>query len=258
MFKLNENYQVDRTIPKCDYNRYSPAEISTMKTLKSQIYINILREDSVTSLLNSYLDLNFEVIEKADKSRYRNGNDVRLVNLGLIVLFSNFKLSTSSVRHLEDISHAHIVFLMYNLITSAKGSHDLSIAFDRDCGRRRDKLVHNKNTKGKYHLRIMLKDELGFVEHEEKATYGLGYNLTLTKNKDEAVIDKAGGVADPRRKIDHIQRYVPHYTPFVQQQGFFSEQFLSKTPRELRYVERSIFMKEMNIQNLWNFKLGSH
>ena len=64
MFKLNENYEVDRKILKSDYIRYSPAETSTIKTPNSQIYINISREDSVISLLNSYLDLSFEVIKK--------------------------------------------------------------------------------------------------------------------------------------------------------------------------------------------------
>ena len=64
MFKLNENYEVDRRILKCDYIRYSPAETSTINTPNSQIYINIPREDSVISLLNSYLDLSFEVVKK--------------------------------------------------------------------------------------------------------------------------------------------------------------------------------------------------
>ena len=62
------------------------------KTPNTHIYINIPREDSVISLLNSYLDLNFEVIKKADDSRYGNGDEIRLVNLGPIALFSNFKL----------------------------------------------------------------------------------------------------------------------------------------------------------------------
>ena len=53
MFKLSENYEIDRRILKCDYTRYSPAEISTINTANSQIYINIPREDSVISLLNS-------------------------------------------------------------------------------------------------------------------------------------------------------------------------------------------------------------
>ena len=76
---------------KCDYIRYSTAETSTIKTPNSQIYINKPREDSVISLLNSYLDLNFEVIKKVDDSRYGNGNDIKLVNLGPVALFSNFK-----------------------------------------------------------------------------------------------------------------------------------------------------------------------
>ena len=104
----------------------------------------------------------------------------------------------------------------------------------------------------------MLKDIFGFAECQEKATYGLGYKLTLTRNEDDAVIDKAGGIAEVRTRIDHIHWSVPQYTPSIQQQSTLSKQFLSKTPTELRYVERSVFMKEVNNQNLWNVELGSH
>ena len=257
MFKLKENYEVDRRILKCDYIRYSPAETSTKNTPNSQIYINIPREDSVFSLLNSYLDLNFEIIEKADDSRYGNGNDIRLVNLGPIALFSIFKLATSSGKHLEDISHAHLVSLMYKLIASSKNSDDLSIGFHRNRYIRKDKLAQNKNVKGKNHVRILLKDVFGFAECQGKSTYGLGYKLTIKRNKDEAVFDKAGFSADARNKIDHIHWYVPHYTHSIQQQSTSSKQILSKTPTELKYVERSVFMKEANNQKLWNFELGS-
>ena len=207
--------------------------------------------------MNSYLDLNFEVIKKAGDSRYGNGNDIRLVNLGSIALFSNFKLTTSSGKHLEDISHAHLVSLMYKLITPSKSSGDLSIGFDCGRGRRQDETTDNKRMKGKYHLRIMLKDVFGFAENQEKATYGLGYKLTLTRIKDEAVIDKSPGIADARIKIDHIHWYVPHYIPPMAQQGIMSEQILDNKPTELRYIERSVFMKEVNNQNLWNIELGS-
>ena len=154
MFKLNENYEVDRRILKCDYIRYLPAETSTMNTPNSQVYINIPREDSVISLLNSYLDLNFGVIKKAEDSRYANADNIRLVNLGPIALFGNFKLTISSRKHLEDISHAHIVSLMYKLITCAEDSDGLSIRFDRDRNRRRTELTNNKNIKAKFHVRI--------------------------------------------------------------------------------------------------------
>ena len=59
-----------------------------------------------------------------------------------------------------------------------------------------------------------------------------------------------------RIKIDHIHCYVPHYILSTAQQGIMSKQILNKTPTELRYVERSVFMKEVNNQNLWNFQLG--
>ena len=105
----------------------------------------------------------------------------------------------------------------------------------------------------------MLKDVLGFAEHEEKATYGLGYKLILTRKKDDAVIDKAADTADARIKIDDIHWYVPHYTPSIQQQSIISNQNSSKTPTELRHVKRLVFMKmkEVKHQNLWNFELGS-
>ena len=139
---------------------------------------------------------------------------------------------------------------MYKLLNSSKNSDDLSIGFDRSSARQRAEMTNNKSVKGKHHLRIMLKDVFGFAEHQEKATYGLGYKLTLTRNKDEAVIDKVADIALARNKIDHIHWYVPHYTPSMSQQTIMSKQFLNKTPTELRYVERSVFMKEVNNQNL--------
>ena len=64
-------------------------------------------------------------------------------------------------------------------------------------------------------------------------------------------------IADARIKIDHIDWYVPHYTPSIQQQNILSNQILKKLPTELRSIERSVFMKESSNQNLWNFELGS-
>ena len=257
MFNLCEKYEIDRRILKYDYKRYSPSEISTINTANSQIYINIPREGSLISLLNSYLDLNFDIVHAATKNRYADGKDIRLINLGPIALFSNYKLATSSGKHLEDVSHAHIVSLMYNLITNAKDMNDLSIGFDRDRTKRRNELTNNKNVKGKYHVRIYLKDVFGFAEHQEKATYGLGYKLTLTRISDNAVLKKADATILGKVKIKAIECYVPHYTASMSQQAVLSDQIVNSIPTELQYIERSVFMKEVNTQNLWNFELGT-
>ena len=103
----------------------------------------------------------------------------------------------------------------------------------------------------------MLRDVFGFGEQQENATYSLGFKLTLTRDKDDAVIDKADDIADARITIDHIHWYVPQYTTSIQQQSISSNRILSKAPTELRYVERLVFMKEVINQNLWNFELGS-
>ena len=207
-------------------------------------------------MLTSYLELNFDVLHAATNNRYVDGNDIKLVNLGPIALFSNYKLTTSSGKHLEDIDHAHVVSLMNKLLTSSRGSDDLSVGFDHDRNRRQRELTHSKTEKGKFRVRIYLKDVFGFAEYQEKATYGLGYKLSLTRNSDNAVLKEGDATNNGEMKINAIEWYVPHYTPSMQQQIILSKQILNKTPTEIVYPERSVFMKDVITQNFWNFELG--
>ena len=135
MYKLNEKYEIIRSILKCDYIRLTPEELSTNNTANSQKCFNIPRKNSVFSLLDSCLDLNFDV-SHATNNKYADDNDIGLVNLAPFSLFNKYKITTSSGKHLEDINHAHIVSLMYKLVFSAKGSDDLAIGFDRSRNRR--------------------------------------------------------------------------------------------------------------------------
>ena len=207
--------------------------------------------------MNSYLELNFDVLHAVNNDRYVDANDIRLVNLGPIALFSNYKLTTSSGKHLEEISHSHIVSLMYKLLTSCRDSDDLSIGFDRSRGKRKNELTNNKNIKGKYRIRIYLKDIFGFAEHQEKGTYGLGYKLTLTRNTDNAVLNKDNAVANGRVKVNSLDWYVPHYSPNLEEYNKLMNQIKKNTPTLLHYPERSVFMKEVNTQNLWTFEFGT-
>ena len=40
----------------------------------------------------------------------------------------------------------------------------------------------------------MLTYIFGFAEHQEKATYGSGYKLTLTRSEDDSVLNKADAI----------------------------------------------------------------
>ena len=131
----------------------------------------------------------------------------------------------------------------------------MSNGFDRDRNRRQREITKNKNQKGRYHIRISLKDIFGIAEHHEKARLVLRYILTLTKISDNSVLNKDNPTNIGKIKISSIEWYVPHCTPSSPQQAILSKQKLSKTPREFQYVGRSVFMKEVNTQSLWTFEL---
>ena len=177
--------------------------------------------------------MKFDVLNAATNNRYVDADDIWLINLAAIAFSSNFKLKTSSGKHLENIDHAHIVSLMYKLLTSSRGSDDLSIGFDRDRIKRKRELTNNENIKGKYHRRIYLKDVFGFAEHQEKTTYGLGYKLTLTRKSDNAVLNKTNATAIRKIKANSTDWYVPHYTASLKQQGILMKQITDKRPTEL-------------------------
>ena len=85
----------------------------------------------------------------------------------------------------------------------------------------------------------------------------MGYKLTLTRNNDNVVLNKGNAINIGKIKINAIEWYVPHYTPSIQQQSILSKQIINKTPTEINYPERSVFMKEVNTQNFWSFELGT-
>ena len=71
------------------------------------------------------------------------------------------------------------------------------------------------------------------------------YKLTLTKNTDNALLNKDNAVNNARIKINALEWYVPHYTPSIDQQSILFKQIKDKTPTQLYYPERSVFMKEV-------------
>ena len=103
----------------------------------------------------------------------------------------------------------------------------------------------------------MVKDISGFAELQEKPTFGLGYKLTLTKNTDNVVLNKDNAINNAKIRILAIGWYVPHSTRSISNQAILSKQILRMSPTVLQYVERFVFMKEVNTQNFWTFELGT-
>ena len=58
-------------------------------------------------------------------------------------------------------------------------------------------------------------------------------------------------------KINASEWYVLHYTPSLEEYNKLLNQITKKTPTELHYPEKFVFMKEVNTQNFWTFELGT-
>ena len=70
-------------------------------------------------------------------------------------------------------------------------------------------------------------------------------------------MNKRTAINNAKTKINTIDWHVSHYTPSLSQQNIIMKQIVKKMATELYYPERSVFMKEVNIQNLWTFELGT-
>ena len=88
---MPQKYAVDRPILKCDYIRYTLPSLNIVNGENNQIFVDVPREDSAISLKDSYLEIDFNVTDRAGAhARYADNDHIRLVNLGPIALFNNY------------------------------------------------------------------------------------------------------------------------------------------------------------------------
>ena len=78
----------------------------------------------------------------------------------------------------------------------------------------------------------------------------------MTRNTDNAVLNKANATNNAKIKMNSLQWYVPQYSPSLEEYIKLLTQIKQKTPTNIHYPERSVFMKENNTQNFWTFELG--
>ena len=83
-----------------------------MNTVNTNIIIILNREQNHLSLRDSYLGIEYVVSDDAG-GVFTNDANIRLVNYGMMALFSSVKLETSGGRTIEYIDHCHPNLLMY-------------------------------------------------------------------------------------------------------------------------------------------------
>ena len=96
-FNLDTTYGYNNDIYKSKIIKYKPNNLATMNTVNTNIKIILNREESHLNLRDSYLEIEFVVSDDAG-GVFANNANIRLVNYGMIALFSSVKLETSGGR----------------------------------------------------------------------------------------------------------------------------------------------------------------
>ena len=111
-FKLDTNYGYNNDIHKSKIIKYKPNNLATINTVNTNIYIILNREGNHLNLHDSYLEIEFVVLDDAG-GVFANNANIRLVNYRMMELFSSVKIETSGGRTIEYIDHCHPILLMY-------------------------------------------------------------------------------------------------------------------------------------------------
>ena len=115
-FNLDTTYGYNNDIHKSRIIKYKPNNLATINTVNTNINIILNREENHLNLRDSYLEIEFVVSDDAG-GVFADDANIRLVNYGMMALFSSIKLETSGGRTIEYID-CHPNLLTYKLLTS--------------------------------------------------------------------------------------------------------------------------------------------
>ena len=215
-FNLCTTYGHNIDIHKSKIRKYKPNSLATMNTVNTNINIIINREENHLNIHDSYLEIEFVVSDDAG-GVFANDANIRIVNYGVMALFSSIKLETSGGRNIEYIDHCHPNLLMYNLLTSTGDEYESGFVKNQSNRDSQLKGDHIAAQRGHMYMMIKMSDLFGFVYDLEKIIYGLGFKLILKRNNDRALYSvnaNPGAVAnDGNIEIRDISWCVPRIDP---------------------------------------------
>ena len=259
-FNLDTTYGHNNDIHKSKVMKYKPDNLATMNTVNTKININLNREKNHLNLRDSYLEIEFVVLDNAG-GVFANNANIRLVNYGMIALFSSVKLETSGGRTIEYIDHCHPILLLYKLLTSTVDEYEGG--FVRNQGNRDSQLKgdHIAAERGHMYMMIKMSDLFGFVNDLEKIIYGLGFKLILKRNNNDRALFRVNAGADAigndgNIEIRDISWCVPSIDPSNDNRIIVQKGLNKKNNVDFSYYERKTFYKKKPNATNFLFDLG--
>ena len=153
-FNLDITYCYNNDIHKSKIIKYKPNSLPTINTINTNINIILNREENHLNIHDSHLEIEFVVSDDAG-GVFANDAIIRIVNYGMMVLFSSVKLETSGGKTIEYIDHCHPNLLMYKLLTSTDVEYESG--FVRNIDNRNSQLKGDHAAAERGHMCVMIK-----------------------------------------------------------------------------------------------------
>ena len=231
----SENYQLDRpefierTKIKSDYVAYRPTSLVAVNGT-SPFSIIIPREDVFADPRDSYLEIETQIVKRADDTLYADNDAIQPNNLYGISLFREMILKSFGTKVLETVDHVYISSLMYKLLSD--NEEDMMTIYKKETSgaidnTKRNRMLNDTPEKGTIFVRIYLKDVFGFIAHLDKINYGLGYTLTMKRADNGNSIYRTIG-DEAKIEIKDIAWYVRHDTPSMDNIALSKRTYFSK------------------------------
>ena len=165
-FNLDTTYGYNNDKHKSKIIKYKPNNLATLNTFNTNNNIILNREENHLNLRDSYLEIEFVVLDDAG-GVFANNAYIRLIKYGMIALISSIKLETSGGRTIEYIDHCHPNLLMCKLLTSTDDEYESG--FVRNQGNRDSQIKgdHIAAERGHMYMMIKMSDLFGFVNDLE-------------------------------------------------------------------------------------------
>ena len=197
-------YGYNNDIHKSKIIKYKLINLALMNTVNTKINIILNREENHLNIQGSYLEIEFVVSDNAGDVFPKNAN-IRLVNYGMMALFSSVKLETIAGRTIEYIDHIQPNLLIYKLLTSTDDEYESG--FVRNQGNRDIQLKgdHTASERGHIYMMAKMSDLFEFVNDLERLIYGLGFKLIIERNNNDRALFRPNAGADAVANDDNIE-----------------------------------------------------
>ena len=166
-FNLDTTYGYNNDIHESKIIKYKPNNLATMNTVNTNNNIILNREENHLNLRDSYLEIESVVSDDAG-GVFANDANIRLVNYGIMALFSSVMLETSGGRTIEYIDHCHPNLLMYRLLISTDDDYESGFVRNIDNMNGQLKDDHVAAEGSHVYMMVKMRDLFGFINDLEK------------------------------------------------------------------------------------------